>query len=123
MERLMFSPQTDNVEVLLNDVKQTVCQFNHYDIAIWGLIKSCMHADIYGTLYQAQDLDVAVAMVKDIDDKKSEHTTAIRTTPFSMYHSSRTNPQKSEGANPRDIFSETSLFYNAVDRLVKQCPN
>ena len=48
-----------------------------------------MPADFYGTLYPVQELDVAVAIVKDSNAKKPEARAATRATLFSMCHSSK----------------------------------
>ena len=67
-----FDPKAKHIEVFITDVKQTVHLFNHNDIAVLNLIKACMPADIYCTLYQVQELDMAVSMVKDIYAIKPE---------------------------------------------------
>ena len=43
-----------------------------------------MPTDMYGSLYTVQELDVAVAMVKDIYTTKPEPRADAGTNPFSM---------------------------------------
>ena len=102
--------------MFITGVKQTVCQLSHNDIADMNLIKTSMPADIYGTLYQVQELYVAVAMVKDINAQKPELRAATGTTQFSMQYSLKTKPQNSEGARPRFTFSEANLCDNTVGK-------
>ena len=63
-------------------MKQTTHQLNHNDIVILNLIKVCLLAGSFDTLYPVQEMDVAVAMVKDIYAKKPEPRAAGGTTPL-----------------------------------------
>ena len=51
-------------------------------MAVLNFTNGCMPADIYGMLYQVEELDVVVAIVKNIYAKKPEHRAAMGTTPF-----------------------------------------
>ena len=75
-----------------------------------------MPADSYGTLYPVQELDVAIAMVRDNYAKKLEPTTAIGDTPFSMYCALKTKPQTLESATLWINITETYLFDNVGDK-------
>ena len=54
-----LDPNTDDIEVLISDVKQTASQFNPTDVAELSLIKACMPTDTSCNLYTLQELDVA----------------------------------------------------------------
>ena len=77
-------PNADDIEVFISNIKQTACQFTHNDIAVLNLIKACMPANIYFTLYPVHELDVAVSMLKGIYAKKLDPKTIMGTIPFSM---------------------------------------
>ena len=62
----MFDPHTDDIEVFISNVKQNICKHNHNYITISNTIKASISTDICDTLYPVQELDVTVAMVKDI---------------------------------------------------------
>ena len=95
------------------NVNQAAHHLSQNDITVMSLIKTCKPADIYGTQYLVQEINVAVAMVKDIYTKKLEPHAAIGTTPLSMHHTLNTKSQNSEGTNPRVTFNEANLFDNA----------
>ena len=93
MERLKFGPKTDDLEIFVSHVKQIALQLNQNEIAVLTLIKALMLADIYGTLHTVQKLDVAIALVKDINAKRPEPRTATGTTQFYMYNALKIKPK------------------------------
>ena len=68
---LKFDSNTDDIEVFISNVKQTVYQLKHNDIVVLNLISACMLVDIYGNLYPVQELDVTTVIVKGIYPRKS----------------------------------------------------
>ena len=108
IQPLFLTPNLDDIEVFNGDVNQIAHQHNHNDITVPNLIKAYMPANIQGTFYPVQELDVATVMVKG------------------MLHILCTyvkKPQNSESTYSRAMFSNANLFENAVDRLSKPCPN
>ena len=79
-----FDPNTDDIKVFIGDAKQTAYQLDHNDTAVLYLIKASMPADMFGTLYPVQELDVAIVMLKDISAKKPECRTVTGTTHCNM---------------------------------------
>ena len=55
-------------------MKEAAHQLNYNDDAVLHLIKATMPSEIYGTLYNQDDLNVVITMVKDICAKKPEPT-------------------------------------------------
>ena len=70
-----FTPGQDDIEVYIRDIKEAAHQLNYNDEAVLHLIKATMPAEIYGTLYNQNDLNVVITMVKDIYAKKPESAT------------------------------------------------
>ena len=62
----------DDIEAYIRDVKEAAHQLNYNDDAVFHLIKATMPSEIYGTLYNQNDLNMVVTMVKDIYAKKPE---------------------------------------------------
>ena len=67
-----FTPGQDDIEAYIRDIKEAAHQLNYNDEAVLHLIKATMPAEIYGTLYNQNDLNVVITMVKDIYAKKPE---------------------------------------------------
>ena len=65
-----FTPGQDDIEAYIRDIKEAAHQLNYNDEAVLHLIKATMPAEIYGTLYNQNDLNVVITMVKDIYAKK-----------------------------------------------------
>ena len=53
-------------------MKEAAHQLNYNDDAVLHLIKATMPSEIYGTLYNQDDLNTVITMVKDIYAKKPE---------------------------------------------------
>ena len=67
-----FTPGQDDIEAYIRDVKEAAHQLNYNDDAVLHLIKATMPLEIYGTLYNQNDLKTVITMVKDIYAKKPE---------------------------------------------------
>ena len=67
-----FTPGQDDIEAYIRDIKEAAHQLNYNEEAVLHLIKATMPAEIYGTLYNQNDLNVVITMVKDIYAKKPE---------------------------------------------------
>ena len=63
-----------------------------------------MPADIYGTLYPVQELDVAVAMIKDVYEKNPEPRAAMETTSLSKYNIMKIKSNISKRASAKVTF-------------------
>ena len=61
-----FTSGQDDIEACIRDIKEAAHQLNYNDEAVLHLIKATMPAEIYGTLYNQDDLNVVITMVKDI---------------------------------------------------------
>ena len=59
-----FTPGQDDIEAYIRDVKEAAHQLNYNDEAILHLIKAMMPSEIYGTLYNQNDLNTVITMVK-----------------------------------------------------------
>ena len=67
-----FTPGQDDIEAYIRDIKEAAHQLNYNDDAVLRLIKATMPAEIYGTLYNQDDLNVVITTVKDIYAKEPE---------------------------------------------------
>ena len=67
-----FTLSQDDIEAYIRDVKEVAHKLNYNDDAVLHLIKATMPLEIYGTLYNQDDLNVVITMVKDIYAKKPE---------------------------------------------------
>ena len=67
-----FTPGQDDIEAYIRDVKEAAHQLIYNDEVILHLIKATMPSEIYGTLYNQNDLNTVITMVKDIYTKKPE---------------------------------------------------
>ena len=71
-QNFSFTPGQDDIEAYIKDVKEAAHQLNYNDDAVLHLIKATMPSEIYGTLYNQNDLNIVITMVKDIYAKKPE---------------------------------------------------
>ena len=79
-QNFSFTPGQDDIEVYIRDVKEAAHQLNYNDDAVLHLIKATMPSEIYGTLYNQNDLNTVITMVKDIYAKKPEPANPTATT-------------------------------------------
>ena len=84
-----FTPGQDDIEAFIRHVKEAAHQLNYNDDAVLHLIKAAMLSEIYGTLYNQDDLNTVITMVKDIYAKKPEPVnppavTRSSATPFTL---------------------------------------
>ena len=68
------------MEAYIRDVKEAAHQLNYNDDAVLHLIKAIMPSEIYGTLYNQNDLNMVITMVKDIYAKKPEPVSLLTAT-------------------------------------------
>ena len=79
-QNFSFTPGQDDIEAYIRDVKEAAHQLNYNDDAVLHLIKATMPLEIYGTLYNQNDLNTVITMVKDIYAKKPEPVNPTTTT-------------------------------------------
>ena len=88
---------------------------NYNDDAVLHLIKATMPSEIYGTLYNQDDLNVVITMVKDIYAKKPETANPPTvaggaTTPFTLI-------KAPSGTSKRVHFQGNEPLSDRIDRL------
>ena len=115
MEELSFTPGQDDIEAYIRDIKEAAHQLNYNDEAMLHLIKATMPAEIYGTLYNQNDLNVVITMVKDIYAKKPESTnhsgaTGGSSAPFTLM-------KAPNGTSKRVHFQADESLSDRIDRL------
>ena len=124
-----FTPGQDDIEAYIRDIKEAAHQLNYNDDAVLHLIKATMPAKIYGTLYNQDDLNVVVTMVKDIYAKKPEPAnppgaTGGSSAPFTLIKapnrgSKRVHFQADESLSCKQPFSLEQLLFAGF--LVPSC--
>ena len=110
-----FTPGQDDIEAYIRDIKEAAHQLNYNDEAMLHLIKATMPAEIYGTLYNQNDLNVVITMVKDIYAKKPESTnhsgaTGVSSAPFTLM-------KAPNGTSKRVHFQADESLSDRIDRL------
>ena len=110
-----FTPGQDDIEAYIRDIKEAAHQLNYNDEAMLHLIKATMPAEIYGTLYNQNDLNVVITMVKDIYAKKPESTnhsgaTGGSSAPFTLM-------KAPNGTSKRVHFQADESLSDRIDRL------
>ena len=110
-----FTPGQDDIEAYIRDIKEAAHQLNCNDEAMLHLIKATMPAEIYGTLYNQNDLNVVITMVKDIYAKKPESTnhsgaTGGSSAPFTLM-------KAPNGTSKRVHFQADESLSDRIDRL------
>ena len=108
-----FTPGQDDIEAYIRDVKEAAHQLNYNDEAILHL--ATMPSEIYGTLYNQNDLNTVVTMVKDIYAKKPEaanppSATGGANAPFTLI-------KAPNGTNKRVHFQGDESLSDRIDRL------
>ena len=116
-----FTPGQDDIEAYIRDVKETAHQLNYNDEVILHLIKATMPSEIYGTLYNQNDLNTVITMVKDIYTKKPEVAnpplaTGGANAPFTLI-------KAPNGINKRVHFTKNSTMHTSPVMLVARKGN
>ena len=112
-----FTPDQDDIEAYIRDVKEAAHQLNYNDDAVLHLIKATMPSEIYGTLYNQHDLNMVVTIVKDIYAKKPELAnppTAAggAAAPFTLI-------KAPNGSSKRIHFQEGETLSDRIDKLTE----
>ena len=110
-----FTPGQDDIEAYIRDIKEAAHQLNYNDEVMLHLIKATMPAKIYGTLYNQNDLNVVITMVKDIYAKKPEPVnqsgaTGGSSAPFTLI-------KAPNGTSKRVHFQADESLSDRIDRL------
>ena len=110
-----FTPGQDDIEAYIKDVKEAAHQLNYNDDAVLHLIKATMPSEIYGTLYNQNDLNTVITMVKDIYAKKPEPanpptTAAGAAAPFTLI-------KAPNGNSKRVHFQDGESMSDRIDKL------
>ena len=110
-----FTPGQDDIEAYIRDIKEAAHQLNYNDEAVLHLIKATMPAEIYSTLYNQDDLNVVIMMVKDIYAKKPEPAnppgaTGGSSAPFTLI-------KAPNGGSKRVHFQADESLSDRIDRL------
>ena len=98
-------------------MKEAAHQLNYNDDIVLHLIKATMPSEIYGTLYNQDDLNAVITMVKDIYAKKPEPAnppTATRgaAAPFTLIRALN-------GSSKRIHFQDGESLSGRIDRLTE----
>lgn len=110
-----FNPDSDDIEKFIRDVKECARQLNYDNRAILHLIKSCMPTEIYGVLYNMDDLNAVITLVKDIYAQKITHTT----DPASATANSSTAPFTAIFHQMANMKDRPSTENNTLDKLTE----
>ena len=110
-----FTPGQDDIEAYIRDVKEAAHQLNYNDEAILHLIKATMPSEIYGTLYNQNDLNMVITMVKELYAKKPEVANPPSATggvnaPFTLI-------KAPNSTNKRVHFQGDESLSDRIDRL------
>ena len=110
-----FTPGQDDIEVYIRDVKEAAHQLNYNDEAVLHLIKATMPSEIYGTLYNQNDLNTVITMVKDIYAKKPESVISSTisggtTAPFTLI-------KAPNGSSRKVHFQEGESLSDRIEKL------
>ena len=117
---LSFDPTADDISKFISNVRQTAKQLGHNDLAVINLIKACMPPDIYGTLYPVNDLNVLIAMVKDIYAPKAGNTQTSATTALAPFAKLNGNTEKTVSFKDAEITNQTLTQLNTVLNQLKE---
>ena len=97
-------------------MKEAAHQLNYNDDAVLHLIKAIMPSEIYGTLYNQNDLNTVITMVKDIYAKKPEPvsllTATVAAAPFTLM-------KAPNGSRKQTHFHNGESLSERIDRLTK----
>ena len=97
-------------------MKEAAHQLNYNDDAVLHLIKATMPSEIYGTLYNQNDLNTVITMVKDIYAKKPEPvslpTATAAVAPFTLM-------KAPNGSSKQTHFHNGESLSERIDRLTK----
>ena len=112
-----FTPGQDDIEAYIRDMKEAAHQFNYNDDAVLHLIRAIMPSEIYGTLYNQNDLNMMITMVKDIYAKKPEPANLPTTTrgaaaPFNLI-------KAPNGSSKRVHFQDGESLSDRIDKLTE----
>ena len=110
-----FTSGQDDIEAYIRDIKEAAHQLNYNDDAVLHLIKATMPAKIYGTLYNQDNLNIVITMVKDIYAKKPEPpnppgATGGPSAPFTLI-------KAPNGGSKRVHFQADESLSDRIDRL------
>ena len=98
-------------------MKEAAHQLNYNDDAVLHLIKATMPSEIYSTLYNQNDLNTVITMVKDIYAKKPEPANPPATTggaaaPFTLI-------KAPNGGSKRVHFQDGESLSDRIDKLTE----
>ena len=98
-------------------MKEAAHQLNYNDDAVLHLIKATMPSEIYGTLYNQNDLNTVITMVKDIYAMKPEPANPPTATggaaaPFTLI-------KAPNGGSKRVHFQDGESLSDRIDKLTK----
>ena len=98
-------------------MKEAAHQLNYNDDAVLHLIKATMPSEIYGTLYNQNDLNTVITMVKDIYAKKPEPANPPAATggaaaPFTLI-------KAPNGGRKRVHFQDGESLSDRIDKLTE----
>ena len=68
--------------MMISDVKQTVHHLNHNDMGVSNFVRASIPAELYGTLYLTDNLNVTIVLVKVNYAKIPEQKSGPSTTSF-----------------------------------------
>ena len=97
-------------------MKEAAHQLNYNDDAVLHLIKATMPSEVYGTLYNQNDLNTVITMVKDIYAKKPEPASLPTATgaaaPFTLM-------KAPNGSRKQTHFHDDESLSERIDRLTE----
>ena len=112
-----FTPGQDDIEAFLRHAKEAARQLNYNDDAVLHLIKAAMLFEIYGMLYNQDDLSTVITMVKDIYAKKPEPVNPPAVTGSSAIPF--TSIKAPNGSNKKIHSHGDGSSLERIDRLTK----
>ena len=117
MEKFLIHPGQDDIEAYIRDVKEAAHQLNYNDDAVLHLIKATMPSDICGTLYNQNDLNTVITMVKDIYAKKPKSANPPAITGGAA--ASFTLIKVPNGSSKRVHFQDGESLSDRIDKLTE----
>ena len=86
--KMTFTPETDDIEVFIRDIQECAKQLNYNDQVLITTLRAAMPREIYGTLYEMDDLSEMIDFCKNYYAKspaerlKAQETGKLEANPF-----------------------------------------
>ena len=112
--KLTFTPDTDDIEVFIRDIQELAKQLEYSDQVLITTLRAAMPREIYGTLYQMEELSDMIDFCKNYYAKspaerlKAQEAGKLETNPFKKI-------QKNDPPNITDTLTKLTESLNKLD--------